>query len=166
MAEYWDLYDERGEYLGENVARGQPIPSNKFHRVIHIWIINENREYLIQKRSPSVTWHPDKWSTTTGSVQSGNFDFLEEAYRELFEELSLSKNEIDLEFVREVTIGQSLISIFTGFIPVYMINNIAYNNEVSDVKWMSKYKIMELKELGKFVPFSEELFKIIFKIKL
>jgi hypothetical protein len=47
-----------------------------------------------------------------------------------------------------------------------MIKNITYNNEVSDVKWMSKYKIMELEKLGKFVPFSEELFKLIFKIKL
>ena len=129
-------------------------------------IINENKEYLIQKRSTSVAWHPDKWSTTTGSVLSGNFDLLEEAYRELLEELSLSKNEIDLEFLKEIRFGQSLISIFVGFLPTYMIKNITYNNEVSDVKWMSKYKIMELEKLGKFVPFSEELFKLIFKIKL
>jgi isopentenyldiphosphate isomerase len=166
MSEYWDLYDEYGEHLGENIARGNPIPSNKFHRVIHIWIINENKEYLIQKRSTSVAWHPDKWSTTTGSVLSGNFDLLEEAYRELLEELSLSKNEIDLEFLKEIRYGQSLISIFVGFLPTYMIKYITYNNEVSDVKWMSKYKIMELEKLGKFVPFSEELFKLIFKIKL
>ncbi|MFY7861498.1 MAG: NUDIX domain-containing protein [Chitinophagales bacterium] len=166
MSEYWDLYDEHGAFLGDKVARGNPIPANKFHRVIHVWIINENKEYLIQKRSTSVAWHPDKWSTTTGSVLSGHFDLLEEAYRELFEELSLSRNEIDLEFLKEIIIGQSLVSIFIGFLPTYMIKNIVYNNEVSDVKWMSMYKIMELEKLEKFVPFSAELFNIIFKIKL
>ncbi len=166
MTEFWDLYDGEGHFLGEKIKRGDPIPVGTFHRVIHIWIQNERGEFLIQRRALHLSWFPNRWSTTTGSVISGSYDFLLEAYRELEEELQLSPVSIDISFERELIISNSLVSIYKGFLPSYKINAIVLNDEVSDVRWMTKSKIQTLVKSEEFVPYSEELFTLVFKMKI
>ena len=39
--ELWDLYNENREIIGDHV-RGEELPDNAYHLVIHVWI--KNRE--------------------------------------------------------------------------------------------------------------------------
>lgn len=164
--EKWDLYDQSGNFVDKQIKRGDKIPVGYFHRVVHIWIINENQEYLIQKRADHLSWFAGRWSTTTGSVQAGQIDYLEEAYRELEEELGLNNTQVDIEYLSDLIIGQSYVSVFRGFLPGYKLENIKLNEEVSDVKWMKKSKIMSLHASEDFVPYSQELFDLVFKTSL
>lgn len=164
--EYWDLYDKEGKYVGAKIARNEPLPHDTFHRVVHIWIINENKEFLIQKRAAHLKWFPNKWATTTGSVLSGEFDINKAAYRELKEELNLDETEIDLNFLQDLIIGNSLVSILYGFLPSYKINDIQLNDEVSDIRWMKKTKIEILRKEDSFAHYSPETFELVYKLNL
>lgn len=164
--EYWDLYNAKGEFLNEKVERGSLIPNGKYHRIIHIWIQNEREEFLIQKRASHLRWYGGRWATTTGSVISGQYDYMLEAYRELEEELSLNPTDTDLEYASEVIIGNSLVSIYKGFMPQYKIQSIRLNDEVEDIQWMKKSKIKHLIAMEEFAPYSEELLNIVFQMKL
>jgi 8-oxo-dGTP diphosphatase len=164
--ESWDLYDRDGKFIGTQVNRGEPIPDNSYHRVVHIWILNERKEYLIQRRAPHLKWHPDKWATTTGSVQSGEYDLVTSAYRELEEELGLDNTKIDIEFEKDIIIGHSIVSIFKGFLPSSMYQKIKINDEVSEIMWAKKAKIDSLREGENFATYSDETFEIAFNLKL
>lgn len=164
--EEWDLYDREGRLLGIKLKRGDAIPENSYHRVIHVWILNERNEYLVQKRAPHLNWHPNKWATTTGSIMSGEYDTIQSAYRELSEELGLDETKIDIEFEKDIIIGHSIVSIFKGFLPQHMIQQLKINDEVTEVRWMKKSKINLLREQENFASYSEETFNIVFNLKL
>ena len=165
MEEYWDLYTIDGEPLNQKVIRGNEFPLGAYHRIVHIWIVNEDGEYLIQKRAQNLNWYGGRWAATSGSVQSGHQDLMAEAYRELKEELGLSFAEIDLEHEGDLIIGQSLVTVFKGYLPKYMIRTIQHNEEVEDIRWMKKSKILDCIKKDEFVPYSDELYSMVFRIK-
>ena len=37
-AEIWDLYDENRELLGKDHVRGEQLPIDGYHLVVHVWI--------------------------------------------------------------------------------------------------------------------------------
>ena len=39
--ENWDLYDENRQLLNETMTRGNEVPANRYHLVIHVCIINK-----------------------------------------------------------------------------------------------------------------------------
>jgi 8-oxo-dGTP diphosphatase len=164
--EKWDLYDRNGQRLDIQINRGETLPEGTYHRVVHIWILNERKEYLIQKRAAHLSWHPNKWATTTGSVEAGEYNIIEAAYRELSEELALDSSKIDIEFVKEIVIGTSIVTILKGFLPLFMIQQLILNNEVSEVMWAKKDKINILRAEEQFATYSEETFEIAFGLKV
>lgn len=162
--EFWDLYNATGEYQGISVKRGETIPDGFFHRIVHIWIYNEHQEFLIQKRAAHLTWFPNRWATTTGSLVSGEYDIMQAAYREVEEELGLNSTQLDLELQSQFTIGTSLVTLFSGFLPSFMMGKIVFNEEVSEIKWMKKVRIEELRKQDLFAAYSQETFDIAYRI--
>ena len=45
--ENWDLYDENRQLLNETMTRGNEVPANRYHLVIHVCIINKQGQLLI-----------------------------------------------------------------------------------------------------------------------
>ena len=39
-AEIWDLYNENRELLGKDHVRGEQLPIDRYHLVVHVWIRN------------------------------------------------------------------------------------------------------------------------------
>ena len=50
-AEIWDLYNENRELLGKDHIRGEQLPIDGYHLVVHVWIRNSKGQYLISQRS-------------------------------------------------------------------------------------------------------------------
>lgn len=50
--ELWDIYDELRCKTGRTHERGNLLPSGDYHLVIHVWIVNDKGEFLIQKDNP------------------------------------------------------------------------------------------------------------------
>lgn len=49
--EYIDIFDENNNPIGEIKEKTKAHEDGNFHRTAHIWIINDNNELLLQKRS-------------------------------------------------------------------------------------------------------------------
>lgn len=48
-AEIWDLYDAKGQKTGKTMIRGQEVPPGLYHIGVHIWPLNANGEFLVQR---------------------------------------------------------------------------------------------------------------------
>ena len=67
-AEIWDLYNEKRELLGKDHVRGEQLPIDGYHLVVHVWIRNSKGEYLISQRSANRPTYPLMWECVGGSV--------------------------------------------------------------------------------------------------
>ena len=57
--EIWDLYDENRNIIGEHI-RGNELPDNGYHLVVHVWIKNSNGQFIISQRSAGRKQNPFK----------------------------------------------------------------------------------------------------------
>ena len=51
MAELCDIYDINGNKTGDVFVRGEPLKEEQYQLASNIWIINNDLQILIQKRS-------------------------------------------------------------------------------------------------------------------
>lgn len=86
--ELWDLYTRDRVKTGETHVRGEPIPKERFHLVVHVWLKRRDGRYLISQRAADRPQYPLMWETTGGSVLQGE-DSLTGAVREVREELGI-----------------------------------------------------------------------------
>lgn len=87
--EYIDIYDENNNPLKNSKEKTQAHEEGDFHRTAHIWIINDNKELLLQKRSANKKSHPNCWDISgAGHIRAGE-NILDGAIRELREELGV-----------------------------------------------------------------------------
>jgi 8-oxo-dGTP diphosphatase len=165
LSEPWDILDENGNLTGRTVERGKSMKPGEYHLVVHIWIKNDERKYLITKRTPNKTF-PNMWETTGGSAVAGD-NSLQAAMREVKEEIGI---------VLLPTNGKCLFRLkrqhydSSDFVDVWLfeenldLRNIVFQpDEVNDAKWASPEEIKSMIGKGEFVDvftYLDELFKI------
>lgn len=71
---------------------------NLWHREVAVWVMNENKELLLQRRSPQKKQGANKFSVVAGHVEIKERETLG-AIRELEEEIGLIIDENDLELI-------------------------------------------------------------------
>ena len=87
--EYFDVLDEAGEKTGEIVERAYAHRHGIRHRVVHAWLINGSGELLIQRRSATKEWMPDKLYVSLGGHIVSDETPEDAIVREFAEELGL-----------------------------------------------------------------------------
>ena len=148
--EYIDIFDENNNLIGEMKEKTQAHKDGNFHRTAHIWIMNDKKELLIQKRSATKKSHPNCWDISgAGHIRTGE-TVIEGAIRELKEELGIAVEEKDLQYITTIKSTKNLKNM--EFQYVYLLNcnkeieeYIFEDNEVSEVKYV------HFKELEKMV---------------
>jgi len=149
--EKWDLYNENGEKLGRTILRGEELKQDEYHLSVHIWILNDENKFLIQKRSASKKKFPNMWSMTGGAVLSGETS--ENAcIREVFEELGIWLNFKDLNKLGIIKRKNCLVDVWVAYKNCDIETLTLQEEEVSDVKWMDIAEIKELLQNGEFTP--------------
>ncbi len=151
--EIWDVYDQYRRKTGRTHQRGVPLPKGDYHLVVHIWIINQKGQYLIQKRQPWKEGWPGAWDcSAAGSATQGD-DSIQAALRETQEEIGL---------ILEPKMLEKLFSINfrSGFDDVYLVRQdleetklkLQYE-EVAEVRWAYPHEIREMVKMGEFIPY-------------
>ena len=163
-AEIWDLYDENRELIGRDHVRGEQLPIDGYHLVVHVWIRNSKGEYLILQRSANRTVFPLVWECVDGSVLKGE-DSLQGALREVKEEVGVDllpeKGQVILSDIKKIEFGKVVNKIVDVWLFEYdgevdLAN--ATTDEVAQVTWMNREQIKELFEHNMFVETLEYFF--------
>ena len=163
-AEIWDLYDENRELLGKDHVRGEQLPIDGYHLVVHVWIRNSEGEYLIAQRSANRPTFPLVWECVDGSVIKGE-DSLQGALREVKEEVGVDllpeKGHVILSDIKKIEFGKVVNKIVDVWLFEYDgevdLSN-ATTDEVAQVAWMNGSQIKELFDANMFVDTLEYFF--------
>ena len=147
-----DELNELGEIIGQ-IDKDLAHKEGRLHKSVHLWIVNDNDEVLLQYRCSDKDLYPDTWDVSVGGHVASLEDARSAAIREAREELGLDILDEELKFI--TTLREDL-----------MYNDIN-SRELVDVFLLKKnfglddFKLQK-EEVGstKFVPIPE-LFKLI-----
>lgn len=130
-----DLLNNRKELTGETCERNA-VPEGKYRLSIHIWIVNDKNEILIQQRSASRKMFPNMWTNTGGACIAGETS-IETVFRELKEELNVIPNIDDLELIASYKRKKDYVDVWLLRQNIN-IKDLKFNdNEVQSAKWVS-----------------------------
>ena len=130
-----DLLNDRKELIGETCERNA-VPEGKYRLSIHIWIVNDKNEMLIQQRSASRKMFPNMWTNTGGACIAGETS-IETVFRELREELNVIPNIDDLELIASYKRKKDYVDVWLLKQNIN-IKDLKFNdNEVQAAKWLT-----------------------------
>lgn len=151
MEEQVDVLNEKGMYTGKVESRENCSKYGLWHKAVCVFIINSKEEVLLQKRSATKKTWPNMWDVTVGgNVLAGEFGF-QAIIRECKEELGIELEKNDITFIGSMISTNKKGNIINNYFNEYYIANKEVDisklrlqkNEVSEVKWIDKYEIIE-----------------------
>ncbi|MFV0249585.1 MAG: NUDIX hydrolase [Bacilli bacterium] len=174
MEEYFDLLDELGNELGEIKLRKEVHRDGDWHKSIHVWIINEKGDILLQRRSSNKDSSPNMLDIScTGHIAAGE-DYLDAAIREIKEEVNIDINNTDLQFIATVKRTEQVTPEFIDneYVNVYLLRtNLKIEEmekqkeELDDLFYVSykQFKKMVEEQNMEMLRYDEE-FELLFKM--
>lgn len=150
MEERFDVLNEYGEFTGKTATREDCHKQGLWHRAVYAFIIDENKNILLQKRSANKKLWPNMWDVTVGGhVDSGEFG-RQALIRETKEELGIDINDDDIKYLLGSTsINEQGDVINKHYNECYIITknvnikDLKINEEeVSEVKYFSKEELL------------------------
>lgn len=145
--EYLDVLDQDGNKTGITKLRSDVHRDGDFHRSVHIWIINDKNEILLQRRCATKDSYPNMLDiSSAGHLSAGDTSF-DGAVREIKEELNLDVNPSDLKLIKTLKKHTEPKPGFINneFADVYIYKT---NKKIDDMKFQEE----EISEIM-FVPF-------------
>ncbi len=163
-----DIVDENGNFTGQIMDKEEAHDKNLLHNEVAVFIINDNKQVLLQKRSANKRFNPNKWALCAGHVDTG--ESLESAaLRELKEEVGITTKELKPFAEREFTIRDSNSHITYFY---YVKSNLDENDfviqkeELSEVKWFDLDKVIDMiKSKDETIVFKEERIHLFEQLK-
>lgn len=149
-----DVYDVNRMPIGKVVTRDTKLPIGEYYMVVHICIINDKNELLVQHRQPFKNGWSNLWDiSAAGGVLAGETSQMA-AHREVLEEIGL---DIDFSEIRPTF----TFNFENGFDDYYFIreniDNISdlklQKEEVSEIKWVGHDKLMSMVDEGIMVRY-------------
>lgn len=134
-----DKLDKRKESLHKTDERYKRV-DGEYCQYVHVCIMNDKNEFLIQKRSPYKKIYPNKWSQTGGAVDAGETS-LQGAIRETKEELGIDLNKENMEFMLAFKRMHSFVDVWLARQNVNLKDIVMQKEEVQDVKWVTKEEL-------------------------
>lgn len=147
--EYFDILDENGNKTGKTKLRSEVHRDGDWHKSVHIWIINNKGDILLQRRCATKDSYPNMLDISCAGHLSSGDDSLLGAIRELKEELNLDVVKEDLKFIKTLKCSSKCTSTFI-------------NNEFDDLYILRTDKGIETMKFQKeeiseifFVPYKK-----------
>ena len=163
--ELWDLYDRDRTPTGEVHQRGKPVPSGRYHLVVHVVIFNSRGEMLIQQRQPFKEGWPNLWDVTVGGSAVAGDTSRTAAQRETMEEIGLAIDLTDELPKMTLPFDCGFDDIYTLTMDVDLSTLTLQESEVQAVKWATEAEILTLMDAGQFLPYHKSLIQLLFAMK-
>lgn len=149
--ESFDVLNEYGEFTGKIATREECHKNGYWHRAVYAFIIDNNGNVLLQKRSANKKLWPNMWDVTVGGhVDSGEFG-RQALIRETKEELGIEISDEDIKYlVGSTSINEQGDIINKHYNECYLItknidvsNVVTQKEEVSEVKYFSREELIK-----------------------
>jgi len=88
-SETLEIVDEEGRVISLASRKCCHDDPSLLHQVVHVLVVNEEGQILLQKRSPDKDIQPNKWDTSVGGHLQPGEDYGAAAEREMREELGI-----------------------------------------------------------------------------
>lgn len=162
------LFDENYQFVEVKSREFAHSKSCKlYHEVVHIILINNKNQVLLQKRSATKKEHPNLWDlSVTGHVSSSD-NLYSACVRETFEEIGLNFKQADFEKLKTIRddLGKEFINIFLCKKQVDENTKFVFSdNEVSEVKFFSKTELHEMLYSAEYSPYFSKYKKVLTEI--
>lgn len=143
MKEYLDVRDYNGNKLGFSVERGKHQHENWWYLCIHAYIMNEEGNFLIQRRALTKEYFPGIWDITCGAALAGESS-VDAAIREVKEELGIDVSEFERQFINTSHCYDCInhAYLFKGSFSLTDLS--LQEDEVMDAKLISKDELLDL----------------------
>lgn len=173
MAELIDLLNDKGELTGKTTLKSHAHKKGLLHASVHIWIFDDEKNVLIQKRASTKDTFPNLWDISVAGHISAGEEPVYSALRETKEEVGISITENQLHFIgtstnkihhREHLIDYELHHIYVCNINFNVENLKIQEEEVAEIKktpLISLIKEIE-KKTNSFVPHGKSYYKKVF----
>lgn len=147
--EFFDLLNENGEKIGKTKLRTEVHRDGDWHKAVHIWIINNNGDILLQRRCATKDSYPNMLDISSAGHLSAGDDSISGAVRELKEELNLDINKEDLKLIKTLKKSSRVTETFINneFVDLYILRT---DKKIGDMKYQEE----EISEIM-YVPYKE-----------
>lgn len=151
MEEKFDVLNEFGEFTGKIATREECHKKGLWHRAVYAFIIDENKNILLQKRSSNKKLWPNMWDVSVGGhVDSGEFG-RQALIREVKEELGIDIDDNDIKYlVSSTSINEQGDIINRHYNECYLITKCIdisdikiQEDEVTEIKYFSKDELLK-----------------------
>ena len=158
--EHFDLYDINRRFVGRQIRRGEKIPRDLYHIVVHLCVFDRNGRLLIQRRRDDKEGFPGLWDFSVGGSALQGEVSLDALKREAMEELGFS---VPGDPVPVMTMMFS-----EGFDDYYIVRAdpklsdlVLQKEEVTEVRWASQEEVLELIDGGRFIPYRPDMIRLL-----
>ncbi len=165
-----EIVDKDGNFTGQIMDKEEAHDKNLLHNEVAVFIINDKKQVLLQKRSDNKRFNPNKWALCAGHVDAK--ESLESAaLREIKEELGIDITTNDLKpfAKREFTIRDSNSHITYFYYTKSNLNEkdfIIQKEELSEVKWFDIDNVIDMiKSKNDLIVFKEERLSLFEQLK-
>jgi len=145
-----ERFDKKRLPLNKVTERYEKIPG-EYKQSMHVWIQNDNNEFLLQKRSLNKKVFPGYWSITGGGVDIGETT-LDTVYRECKEELGITVDSNNLELVLSIKNDYNFTDIYLLKQNIDLKDIVMQEEELSDIKWVRINEIKNMIANNDFAP--------------
>lgn len=167
MKEIIDEVNDKGEIIGE-IDKDIAHKEGRLHKAIHLWIINDDGEVLLQKRCGDKKLYPNTWDVSVGGHVSTKENSIDALWREAKEELGVDLDLGNVEYYDtfherlkyDGIDSNELVDVFIARQNVKKEEIKIQKEEVSDVHWVSIEELFGLIDDNKLLPHNEEYIKM------
>ncbi len=147
--EYFDILDENGNKTGKAKLRSEVHRDGDWHKAVHIWIINDKGDILLQRRCATKDSNPNMLDISSAGHLTAGDDSLSGAIRELKEELNIDIEPNELQFIKTIKRSSKYTSTFINneFDDLYILRT---TKSIDDMKYQEE----EISEIF-YVPYKE-----------
>lgn len=151
MDERFDVLNELGEFTGETATRDECHSKGLWHRAVYAFIMDEDYNVLLQRRSANKKLWPNRWDVTIGGhILAGEFG-RQALIRECKEELGIDITDDDIKYIVTTTSKYDKNGYINNhYDECYIITKninlkdiVLQKEEVSDIKYFSKDEIIK-----------------------
>lgn len=159
-----DVYDGNRIKLNKTLYRGESLGENEYHLVVHLVIMNDKNEMLIQRRALTKAGFPGMWDISVGGCVVANETSQMAMERELKEELGLALSFQNMRPQLTLNTENAFDDIYVIRCGVDLKDLTLQKEEVMEVKWANRDEIFQMMIQHEFIPYPLGLIQLYFDL--